>query len=33
MKALPISKAKFVVIARTEFDNKWTLCYNRILNS
>jgi hypothetical protein len=28
MKVLPISKAKSVVIAHTEFDNKWALCYN-----
>ena len=33
MRVLPINKAKSVVIVHTEFDNKWTLCYNRILDS
>ena len=33
MRVLPINKAKSVVIAHTEFDNKWALCYNRILDS
>ena len=33
MKVLPTGKAKSVVIAHTEFDNKWALCYNRILNN
>ena len=33
MRVLPINKAKSVVIAHTEFDNKWTLCYNSSMNS
>jgi hypothetical protein len=33
MKALPISRAKSEVIAHTEFDNKWALCYNTFMKS
>jgi hypothetical protein len=33
MKALPISKAKSVVIAHTKFDNKWIWVYNTFMKS
>ena len=32
MRVLPISKAKSAVIAHTEFDNKWCLCYNTCID-
>ena len=33
MRVLPINKAKSVVIAHTEFDNKWIWVYNTFMKS